>query len=277
MSTTAFIEENKERFLEELLELLKIPSVSADSKFSEDVRKAAEYLKSKFDELDAHVEICETAGYPIVYAEHIIDQSFPTILVYGHYDVQPADPYELWDSPPFDPVVKDEKIFARGSADDKGQMYMHLKAYESLIKTDSLPCNVKFMIEGEEEVGSDNLEAFVKANKEKLKADVILISDTHMISNDTPSITVGLRGLSYVQVEVTGPNRDLHSGTYGGAVGKPINILCQMIASLQDENGKITIPGFYDKVEEITKTYRLLITWSVIFDKVTITSVVHAL
>ncbi len=256
MSATSFIEENKDRFLDELLELLKIPSVSADSKFTADVAKAAEYLKKKFEDLDTTVEICETAGHPIVYAEKIIDSSLPTVLVYGHYDVQPPDPLDLWDSPPFEPVIKDDKIYARGSADDKGQVYMHVKAYEALLKTDSLPCNLKFMIEGEEEVGSDNLGVFVKENKEKLKADVIVISDTHIISNDTPSITVGLRGLSYLEVEVTGPNRDLHSGTYGGAVGNPINILCQMIASLQDENGKITIPGFYDKVEELSREYR---------------------
>jgi len=256
MSAFAYIEENKEKFLNELLDLLKIPSVSADSKFKDDVRKAAEFLKTRFEDLGTHVEICETGGHPIVYAEHLIDPNLPTVLVYGHYDVQPADPYELWDSPPFEPVVKDEKIFARGSADDKGQMYMHVKAYESLIKTDSLPCNVKFMIEGEEEVGSDNLGVFVKENKEKLKADVILISDTAILSNDIPSITVGLRGLSYVEVEVTGPNRDLHSGTYGGAVGNPINTLCQMIASLQNEKGEITIPGFYDKVETLSDKYR---------------------
>lgn len=256
MSAISYIEEHKEQFLSELLDLLRIPSVSADSKFANDVRKAAEFLKSRFDELDTHVEICETAGYPIVYAEHIKDPSLPTVLVYGHYDVQPADPYELWDSPPFEPVVKDEKIYARGSADDKGQVYMHVKAYEALLKTDSLPCNVKFMIEGEEEVGSENLEIFVRENKEKLAADVILISDTAILNNDTPSITVGLRGLSYLEVEVTGPNRDLHSGTYGGAVGNPINTLCQMIASLQNENGEITIPGFYDKVEVLSEEYR---------------------
>lgn len=256
MSAIDFIQKNKDRFLDELLELLKIPSVSADSSFSADVRKAAEYLKEKFEDLDTEVEICETAGYPIVYAEKIIDPSLPTVLVYGHYDVQPPDPLELWDSPPFEPVIKDEKIYARGSADDKGQVYMHVKAYEALLKTDSLPCNIKFMIEGEEEVGSDNLGIFVRENKERLKSDVIIISDTSIISNETPSITVGLRGLSYLEVEVTGPNRDLHSGTYGGAVGNPINILCQMIASLQDENGKITIPGFYDKVEELSREYR---------------------
>ncbi|WP_425389759.1 dipeptidase [Ekhidna sp.] len=256
MSAINYIEEHKEQFLNELLELLKIPSVSADKKFAGDVRKAAEYLKTKFEELDTHVEICETAGYPIVYAEHIKNPNLPTVLVYGHYDVQPADPYELWDSPPFEPVIKNEKIYARGSADDKGQMYMHVKAYEALIKTDSLPCNVKFMIEGEEEVGSENLEVFVKENRKKLAADVILISDTAMISNETPSINVGLKGLSYLEVEVVGPNRDLHSGVYGGAVANPINILCQMIASLQDEKGRITIPGFYDKVQELSDEYR---------------------
>lgn len=256
MSALTYIEENKEKFLLELLELLRIPSVSADSKFKDDVRKAANFLEDRFKELGTSVEICETSGHPIVYAEHIIDANLPTILVYGHYDVQPADPYELWDSPPFEPVVKDERIYARGSADDKGQFYMHLKAYEALLKTNSLPCNLKFMIEGEEEVGSENLEEFVKENKDKLSADVIVISDTHIISNDTPSITVGLRGLSYLEVELTGPNRDLHSGTYGGAVGNPINTLCQMIASLQNESGEITIPGFYDKVESLSGEYR---------------------
>lgn len=256
MSAISYIEENKEQFLNELLELLKIPSVSADKKFAGDVRAAAEYLKERFKELDTHVEICETEGYPIVYAEHIKDPSLPTVLVYGHYDVQPADPYELWDSPPFEPVIKNDKIYARGACDDKGQMYMHVKAYEALIKTDSLPCNVKFMIEGEEEVGSENLEVFVKANREKLAADVILISDTAMLSNDTPSINVGLKGLSYLEVEVVGPNRDLHSGVYGGSVANPINILCDMIASLQDEKGRITIPGFYDKVQELSDEYR---------------------
>ncbi|MEM9896578.1 MAG: dipeptidase [Bacteroidota bacterium] len=252
----SYIEDNKDNFLQELLALLKIPSVSADPKFSKDVRKAADFLVDQFKALDAHVELCETAGYPIVYVEHIIDPALPTVLVYGHYDVQPADPYELWDSPPFEPVVKNERIYARGACDDKGQMYMHIKAYEALVKTNSLPCNVKFMIEGEEEVGSENLETFVRANKEKLSADIVLISDTSIISNETPSITVGIRGLSYVEVELTGPNRDLHSGTYGGAVGNPINILCQMIGSLHDEKGKITIPGFYDKVEELSASDR---------------------
>jgi acetylornithine deacetylase/succinyl-diaminopimelate desuccinylase-like protein len=257
MTAVEFQKENKQRFLDELVELLKIPSVSADSKFKGDVQKAAEFLKSKFQEAGADtVEICETEGHPIVYAEKIIDPSLPTVLVYGHYDVQPADPYELWNSPPFEPVIKDEKIYARGACDDKGQMYMHLKAFESMIKTTGLPCNAKFMIEGEEEVGSDNLEVFVKENREKLKADVILISDTSIISNSTPSITVGLRGLSYIEVEVTGPNRDLHSGVYGGAVANPINILAKMIADSQDENGRILIPGFYDDVEELSSEER---------------------
>ncbi len=256
MSALTYIEENKEKFLNELLDLLRIPSVSADSKFKEDVRKAAEYLQNKFKELGTHVELCETDGFPIVYAEHVLNPDLPTVLVYGHYDVQPADPYELWESTPFEPIIKNDKIVARGSADDKGQMYMHLKAYEALIKTNSLPCNIKFMIEGEEEVGSSNLERFVRDNRDKLAADAILISDTAMISNDTPSINVGLKGLSYVEVELTGPNRDLHSGVYGGAVGNPINVLCDMISSLKDDNGKITIPGFYEKVEELSDEYR---------------------
>ena len=256
MNPVEFQQTHKDRFLDELIELLKIPSVSADSNFKSDVRNAAEYLVNKFKEINTHVELCETNGHPIVYAEHIKDPGLPTVLVYGHYDVQPADPYELWDSPPFEPVIKNERIYARGACDDKGQAYMHVKAFESLLQTDSLPCNVKFMIEGEEEVGSSHLETFVKNNKQKLAADVILISDTSIISNDTPSITVGLRGLSYLEVEVTGPNRDLHSGTYGGAVGNPINILCDMIASLHDENGRIAIPRFYDKVEELSSEYR---------------------
>ena len=256
MSALTYLEENKEKFLAELLDLLRIPSVSADSKFKDDVRKAANFLVERFEELGTPVEICETTGHPIVYAEHIKDPALPTILVYGHYDVQPADPYDLWDSPPFEPVVQDERIYARGSADDKGQVYMHVKAYETLLKTDSIPCNIKFMIEGEEEVGSENLENFVKQNKAKLAADVIIVSDTHIISNDIPSITVGLRGLSYLEVELTGPNKDLHSGTFGGAVGNPINTLCQMIASLQNEEGEITIPGFYDKVEALSSEYR---------------------
>jgi acetylornithine deacetylase/succinyl-diaminopimelate desuccinylase-like protein len=226
-----YIASNKERFLKELFEWLRIPSISADSSHKADVRKAAEFLKQKFTEAGADkVEICETKGHPIVYAEKISNPSLPTVLVYGHYDVQPADPLELWDSPAFEPVIKGDKIFARGSSDDKGQVYMHVKAFETMMKHNTLPCNVKFMVEGEEEVGSDNLGTFVKENKTRLKADIILISDTALISLDAPSITTGLRGLSYMEVEVTGPKRDLHSGVYGGAVANPVNILCKMIA-----------------------------------------------
>ncbi|MBV6645738.1 MAG: dipeptidase [Cyclobacteriaceae bacterium] len=257
MNAIDYQKAHKEQFLSELIELLKIPSVSADPKFKAEVRRAASYLTEKFKEAGVdHVELCETPGYPVVYAEKIIDPDLPTVLVYGHYDVQPADPYELWDSPPFEPVIKDERIYARGACDDKGQMYMHIKAFESMMKTNSLPCNAKFMIEGEEEVGSDNLEGFIKANKEKLTADVILISDTSILSNEHPSITVGLRGLSYLQVEVTGPNRDLHSGTYGGAVANPINVLTRLLADVLDEDGRITIPGFYDDVEELSSELR---------------------
>jgi acetylornithine deacetylase/succinyl-diaminopimelate desuccinylase-like protein len=252
-----YIQSHQDRFLSELFDLLRIPSVSADSRHKEDVRKAAEYVVKKLKEAGADkVEMCETKGHPIVFGEKIIDPSLPTVLVYGHYDVQPADPLNLWDSPAFEPVIKDGKIFARGSCDDKGQFYMHIKAFEAMMKLNQLTCNIKFMIEGEEEVGSDNLGAFVKENKSKLKADVILISDTSLISLDTPSITVGLRGLSYMEVEVTGPNRDLHSGVYGGAVANPINVLSEMIASMHDKNGRITIPGFYDKVAELTKEER---------------------
>ena len=258
-----YIEENKDRFLNELFDLLRIPSISADKDFSGDVNNAAEFIKTKMIAAGAdHVEICQTAGYPIVYGEKIIDQSLPTVLVYGHYDVQPAVPLELWHSPPFEPTIRTTEIhpngaiFARGSCDDKGQMYMHLKAFELMMKTNSLPCNVKFMIEGEEEVGSTHLGPFCINNKERLKADVVLISDTSMIANDTPSIDTGLRGLSYVEVEVTGPNRDLHSGVYGGAVANPINVLAKMIASMHDENNHITIPGFYDKVIELSAQER---------------------
>jgi acetylornithine deacetylase/succinyl-diaminopimelate desuccinylase-like protein len=252
-----YILSNKDRFLSELFDWLRIPSVSADSRHKGDVRKAAEFLLEKLKSAGvAKAEICETKGHPIVYAEKIIDPALPTVLVYGHYDVQPADPLNLWDSPAFEPVIKNDKIYARGSCDDKGQVYMHVKAFEIMMKENLLPCNVKFMVEGEEEVGSDNLGTFVKENKDKLKADIILISDTALISVDHPSITVGLRGLSYMEVEVTGPNRDLHSGVYGGAVANPINTLCQMIASLHDQNGKVTIPGFYDKVEELSAKER---------------------
>lgn len=252
-----YIQSNQQRFLDELFELLRIPSVSADSKHKNDVRKAAEYVVKKLKDAGADtVELCETKGHPIVYGEKIIDSKLPTVLVYGHYDVQPADPIDLWTSPPFEPVIKDGKIYARGSCDDKGQVYMHIKAFEAMMKLNQLSCNVKFMIEGEEEVGSDNLGIFVKENANKLKADVILISDTSIISLDSPSITVGLRGLSYMEVEVTGPNRDLHSGVYGGAVANPANILSKMIASLHDDQGRVTIPGFYDKVDELSKAER---------------------
>ncbi len=262
-ATQAYIAENKERFLTELLDLLKIPSISADPAYAGDVRKTAEFIAEKLSSIGAeNVEICETDGYPIVYGDKIIDNSLPTVLVYGHYDVQPADPIDLWTSPAFEPVVKktdlhpEGAIFARGACDDKGQMYMHVKAFEAMIQSNELPCNVKFMIEGEEEVGSENLGVFVKNNHDRLKADVILVSDTGMIANDVPSITTGLRGLSYVEVEVTGPNRDLHSGLYGGCVVNPINILSKMIASLHDENNHITIPGFYDKVVELSDEER---------------------
>jgi acetylornithine deacetylase/succinyl-diaminopimelate desuccinylase-like protein len=259
INTQSYIQSNKEKFLQELLDLLKIPSVSADPAFSSDVKKTAEFVKMSLEKAGCDiVEIHETEGHPIVYGEKIVDSSLPTILVYGHYDVQPADPIELWDSPPFEPVIKktevhpDGAIFARGSCDDKGQMFMHVKAFEAMAASNEIPCNVKFMIEGEEEVGSVNLGQFCKENKEKLACDVVLISDTSVIANDVPSVTVGLRGLSYLEVEITGPNRDLHSGVYGGAVGNPINILCEMIASLKDENNHITIPGFYDNVEIVS-------------------------
>ena len=262
-SLQSYLDSNKDRFVQELFELLKIPSVSADSAYSKDVFKAADFVADSLKTAGCNtVEICQTKGFPIIYGEKMIDSKLPTILVYGHYDVQPADPIELWDSPAFEPIIKKTElhpegaIFARGACDDKGQMYMHVKALEFMTSTDQLPCNVKFMIEGEEEVGSNNLADFVKNNTTKLKNDVILISDTGMIAKDTPSITTGLRGLSYVEVEVTGPNRDLHSGIYGGAVANPINILAKMIASLHDENNHITIPSFYDKVENLSDEER---------------------
>lgn len=262
-SALSYIKEHQERFVNELLELLRIPSISADSAYKKDVIATAEIIKESLIKAGCdHVEICETPGYPIVFGEKIIDPNLPTVLVYGHYDVQPPDPLDLWDSPPFEPVIKkterhpDGAIFARGSCDDKGQMYMHVKALEYMNATNQLPCNVKFMIEGEEEVGSESLGWFVEQNQEKLKNDVILISDTGMIANDIPSITTGLRGLSYVEVAVTGPNRDLHSGLYGGAVANPINVLTKMIASLHDEDNHITIPGFYDKVEVLSAEER---------------------
>lgn len=258
-----YIQANKQRYLDELFDFLRIPSVSADSRHQPDMLKAAEYIQGRLLEagLDT-AEICPTPGHPVVYAEKIVDPSFPTILVYGHYDVQPADPVELWHSSPFEPEIRktpihpEGAIFARGSCDDKGQIYMHVKAIEAMLKHGSLSCNVKIMFEGEEEVGSEHLGTFVKENKEKLKADIILISDTSIIGTETPSVETGLRGLAYMEVEVEGPNRDLHSGVYGGAVANPINVLSQMIASLHDENGKITVKGFYDKVVELSAEER---------------------
>lgn len=257
MTMQEYIEKNRDRFLNELLDLLRIPSVSADSKFKPDMRKAAEYVRDRIAEAGAdRAEIFETEGHPVVYGEKIIDPALPTVLIYGHYDVQPADPYELWNSPPFEPVIKNDRIYARGACDDKGQFYMHIKALEIMLATGTLACNVKVMIEGEEEIGSSNLGTFVRAHKEMLQCDTILISDTSIIANDVPSIETGLRGLTYVEVEVTGANRDLHSGVYGGGVANPINVLCEMIASLKDEQGHITIPGFYDKVQVLSEAER---------------------
>lgn len=248
-----YVNENKQRFLDELFELLRFPSISADQKYKDAMLKTADFVAEKLKLAGADsVEICPTAGYPIVYGEKIIDSSLPTVLVYGHYDVQPPDPLDLWETPPFEPTIRDEKIYARGACDDKGQFYMHVKAFELMMSTKTLPCNIKFMIEGEEEVGSSNLGIFVNANKERLKADVVLISDTSMISLEHPSLETGLRGLSYVEVEVTGPNRDLHSGVYGGAVANPATVLSKLIASMHDENNRITIPGFYDDVLELS-------------------------
>lgn len=258
-----YIEKNKKRFLNELFELLRIPSISASSDHDLDIRLTADLIKKHLLKLGLdNCEICETQGHPIVYGEKIIDKNLPTILVYGHYDVQPVDPLDLWDQDPFQPYIKKTKIhpegaiFARGACDDKGQMFMHLKALEVLMEEGDLPCNVKFMIEGEEEVGSDNLEIFVKNNKEKLSNDIILVSDTGMISKTIPSITTGLRGISYLEIELTGPNRDLHSGHYGGTVANPINVLSEMITSLHDSNNKITIPGFYDNVTDPSEEER---------------------
>lgn len=262
-SCHAYIEANQQRFLDELFELLRIPSISADPAYAGDVHRCAELVARHLTEAGAErVEIIPTQGYPVVYGEKWVSDQLPTVLVYGHYDVQPADPLELWDSPAFEPVIKktplhpDGAIFARGACDDKGQFFMHVKALEAMIQSDSLACNVKFMIEGEEEVGSAHLEDFLKTHKEKLAADIVLVSDTGIISNEVPSITVGLRGLSYVEVEVTGPNRDLHSGLYGGAAPNPINILCEMIASLKDEDQRILVEGFYDDVVELSAAER---------------------
>ncbi len=252
-----YLNQHRERFIQELLEILRIPSVSADSKYREDVFRAAEKVRQFLEDAGAdNTQLLQTNGFPVVYGEKIVDAALPTVIVYGHYDVQPPDPLDLWHSPPFDPVIKDGNIYARGAADDKGQFFMHVKAFELMNRTGTLACNVKFMIEGEEEIGSDNLGPFLRENKARYSGDVILISDTSMIANDIPSLTVGLRGLSYLEVEVTGPNIDLHSGVYGGAVANPINVLCSMIASLHDENRHITIPGFYDKVIELSAEER---------------------
>ncbi len=258
-----YIQANQQRYLDELFDFLRIPSVSADSRHQPDMLRAAEYIKDKLLQagLDK-AEICPTAGHPVVYAEKIVNPEWPTILVYGHYDVQPADPIELWHTSPFEPVIRTTEIhpegaiFARGACDDKGQIYMHVKAIEAMLKHDALTCNVKIMFEGEEEVGSANLATFVAENKEKLKADIILISDTSIIGHDVPSVETGLRGLAYMEVEVEGPNRDLHSGVYGGAVANPINVLSKMIASLHDVDGRITVKGFYDKVVELSAEER---------------------
>ena len=254
-----YLEQNKDRFLNEMIELLRIPSISEKSEHKEDMSKCAELVKQRLLDSGADkAEVMETAGHPVVYGEKIIDPSKPTVLVYGHYDVQPADPLELWHSGPFDPVIKDGKVYARGSADDKGQFYMHVKAMETMVKTNTMATNIKFLIEGEEEVGSPNLGKFVAEHKDLLKANVILISDSAMISMENPSLDIGVRGLSYIEVEVTGANRDLHSGTYGGAVANPITVLSKMIASIHDENNHITIPGFYDDVVVATKEEREL-------------------
>ncbi len=254
-----YIEANKDRFLDELFGLIRIPSISSQSEHKPDMYKAAEYWKKMMLEAGADkAEVMETEGNPVTYGEKIIDPALPTVLVYGHMDVMPVDPIDLWNTEPFEPVVKDGKIWARGADDDKGQAFMHAKAFEILVKTDNLPCNVKFMIEGEEEVGSPSLYKFCEDNKELLKSDVILVSDTGMIAPDIPSITTGLRGLAYWQVEVKGPNRDLHSGLFGGAVANPINVLCDLISQMTDENNHITIPGFYDDVLFVTDEERKL-------------------
>ncbi|MCF8359833.1 MAG: dipeptidase [Prolixibacteraceae bacterium] len=247
-----YIEKNKDRFLDELFGLIRIPSISSETAHKDDMYRAAEYWKKTLLDAGAdRAEVMETKGHPVTYGEKIIDPEKPTVLVYAHMDVMPVDPLELWNTEPFEPVIKDGKIWARGSDDDKGQGFMHAKAFEYMVKTNSLPCNVKFMIEGEEEIGSPSLADFCIKNKEMLKSDVILISDTTMIASDTPSITSGLRGLAYWQVELTGPNRDLHSGLYGGAVANPINILCRLIEKCTDENNTVAIPGFYNNVPEI--------------------------
>ncbi len=253
----AYIDKNRDRFLQELFGLIRIPSVSSETEHKEDMIKAAEYWKKSLREAGCdRTEIFSTDGNPIVYGEKLIDSSLPTILVYGHYDVMPVDPIDLWESPPFKPEVRDGKIFARGADDDKGQAFMHAKAFELMVRTGTLPCNVKFMIEGEEEIGSMNIAPFCTHHKELLKSDIILVSDTSMIGLHCPSVTVGLRGLAYMQVEVTGPGHDLHSGIFGGAVANPANVLAKMIASLTDAEGRIAIPGFYDDVVEVSREER---------------------
>jgi acetylornithine deacetylase/succinyl-diaminopimelate desuccinylase-like protein len=252
-----YIEENRQRFLDELFELIRIPSVSAKPENNPDMLTMAGALKDSLLAAGADkAEVLKTSGQPVVFGSKIVDPALPTVLVYGHYDVQPAEPLDLWDSPPFEPEVRDGRIWARGADDDKGQLFMHVKAFEFMVKTGQLPCNVKFMIEGEEEVGSPSLKEFCRENTELLKADVILVSDTTMIASDIPSVTVGLRGLSYMEVELTGPNRDLHSGLFGGAVVNPVNALCKMIASLTNENNEITIKGFYDDVMVLSREER---------------------
>lgn len=254
-----YIETHKDRFLDELFGLIRIPSISSETERKEEMVKAAEYWKKTIKEAGADkAEVLQTKGNPVVYGEKIIDPSLPTILIYGHYDVMPVDPLDLWESPPFKPEVRNGRIYARGADDDKGQAFMQAKAFELMVKTNTLPCNVKFMIEGEEEIGSPNLEAFCKEYREMLKTDIILVSDTGMVSMDCPSVTVGLRGLAYMQVELTGPDHDLHSGLFGGAVANPANILTKLVASLTDENGRITIPGFYEDVLLISDEERKL-------------------
>jgi acetylornithine deacetylase/succinyl-diaminopimelate desuccinylase-like protein len=252
-----YIDKNKQRFLEELFGLIRIPSISSLEENKPDMYRAAEYWKQTM--LNAgcdKAEVLESKGNPVTFGQRIIDKNLPTVLVYAHMDVMPVDPLELWKSKPFEPEIRDNKIFARGADDDKGQSFMHAKAFELMVKTNTLPCNVKFIIEGEEEIGSPNLKDFMIKHKEMLAADIILVSDTGMIATDIPSITTGLRGLSYMEVEVTGPNRDLHSGIFGGAVANPANVLAKLIASLTDNDGKITVKGFYDDVIDISKEER---------------------
>src|SRR6056297_506372 len=252
-----YIEDNKQRFLDELFEVIRIPSISSEKEHKDDMKKAADHLKQKLLDAGAEkAEVMPTDGNPVVYAEKILDSNKPTVLVYGHYDVMPVDPIEKWESKPFEPEIRDGKIFARGADDDKGQSFMHIKAFEYMVKSNKLDCNVKFMLEGEEEIGSPSLSKFCEQNKDMLQADTILVSDTSMLGENLPSITTGLRGLAYMEVEVTGPNKDLHSGIFGGAVANPANVLAEMIAKLKDENNKVTIPGFYDDVLEASDEER---------------------